>query len=78
MRQSAPLRKRPAEHNRCQDAAIGTGQVMSALKDSAVTGCSATAQAYVLWLEGLSGAQVSVLGVAPGHEQHVIRRNLLA
>jgi adenylosuccinate synthase len=38
----------------------------------------AQAQAYVLHLEKLSGAFVSVIGVGPGRDQNVIRRDLLA
>jgi adenylosuccinate synthase len=38
----------------------------------------ATAQAYVLRLEELSGAYVSVIGVGPGRDQNVVRRDLLA
>jgi len=38
----------------------------------------ANAQAYVLRLEELSGAYVSVIGVGPGRDQNVVRRELLA
>ncbi|MBA3279685.1 MAG: adenylosuccinate synthase [Geodermatophilaceae bacterium] len=38
----------------------------------------ANAQAYVLRLEELSGAYVSVIGVGPGRDQNVVRRDLLA
>ncbi|MGI8627396.1 MAG: adenylosuccinate synthase, partial [Geodermatophilaceae bacterium] len=36
------------------------------------------AQAYVLRLEKLCGAYVSVIGVGPGRDQNVVRRDLLA
>ncbi|MDQ3714881.1 MAG: adenylosuccinate synthase [Actinomycetota bacterium] len=38
----------------------------------------ANARAYVLRLEELSGAYVSVIGVGPGRDQNVVRRDLLA
>ncbi|MEJ7770723.1 MAG: adenylosuccinate synthase [Geodermatophilaceae bacterium] len=38
----------------------------------------ANAQAYVLRLEKLAGAFVSVIGVGPGRDQNVVRRDLLA
>ncbi len=37
----------------------------------------ANAQAYVLRLEELSGSYVSVIGVGPGRDQNVVRRDLL-
>ena len=42
------------------------------------TTCPSKARDYVLRLEELAGAYVSCIGVGPGREQTIVRRDILA
>ena len=44
----------------------------------ALQGLPAKAQDYVLRLEELAGAHVSCIGVGPGRDQTIVRRDILA
>ena len=62
---------------KCQIVIGGKPTVWCAQHDE-VTFAPAKARDYVLRLEELAGAPVSCIGVGPGREQAIVRRDVLA